>query len=156
MAVNNLCRRISIGNRTGNISIALNDDKIWVDLSGESRNDTFGIKYTTHNQPNRKGIVAHTAILTGTNIPLGCAFERKKDSASEAFKRLLTFLFSMNGDIDLRNVLVASDRGYMLPKLVFEFLIAHGSNVVGIVKRTLECWPFTFEQVQKDNDKDKN
>lgn len=153
--VNNLCHSISIVNRRGRISIALDDDKIWVDLSGESRADTFGIKYTTHVQPNRKGINAHTAVSTTTNMPLGICIERKNDSATECFKRLLTTLFSRHGAVDLHNCVVASDRGYMLPKLVFDFLIANGSNIVGTVKRSLDCWPFTFEQKLKDNDKRK-
>ena len=151
-AVNNLCRIVSVSNRTGDISIALDDDKVWVNLTGVNKADTFGIKYTTHVQPNRKGIIAHTAVSTGANMPLGISIERKKDSTLECFKRLLRFLFETNGNIDLRNVLVASDRGYMLPKAVFNFLVANGGNVVGTVKRTLECWPFTFDQKQKDND----
>ena len=151
-AVNNLCRVVSISNRTGDISIALDDDKVWVNLTGQNKADTFGIKYTTHVQPNRKGIIAHTAVSTGANMPLGIIIERKKDSTLECFRRLLRFLFETNGNIDLRNVLVASDRGYMLPKAVFDFLVANGCNVVGTVKRSLECWPFTFDQKQKEND----
>ena len=150
-AVNNLCRRISVSNRTGNISVALDDDKIWANLTGLNKSDTFGIKYTTHVQPNRKGIVAHTAVSTGANMPLGIAIEKKKDSTMECFKRLLKFIFETNGSIDLRNVLVASDRGYMVPKAVFDFLIANGGNVVGTVKRSLECWPFTFDQKMEES-----
>ena len=151
--MNNLCRQISISNWSGNISGALDDDKIWLDLSGQNKRDTFGIRYTTHVQPNRKGIVAHTIVSTGANMPLGIAIERKKDKTLECFKRLMKFLFATNGSVDLRNVLIASDQGYMTPKAVFDFLIVNGANVVGTVKRSLECWPFTFDQKMKETDK---
>ena len=149
---NNICRQISISNHPGKISIALDDDKVWVNLTGRNKTDTFGIKYTTHVKPNRKGIVAHTAVSTGANLPLGIIFERKKDTTYICFERLLRFLFETNGDVDLRNVLIGSDRGYMLPTAVFEFLIKNGANVVGTTKRMLQCWPFTFDQQLKESD----
>ena len=151
--LNNLCRSISICNRTGKIFIALDDDKIWVSLTGVNKEDLFGLKFTTHVKANRKGLVAHTAVSTGANIPLGIIFERKKDSTFDCFKRLLTFLFERNGVCDLRNVLLASDRGYMVPNNVFNFLIVNGANFVGTVKRMAQCWPFTFDQKTSENDK---
>ena len=98
--------------------------------------DTFGIKYTTHVKPNRKGIVAHTAVSSTAQIPLGIAFEQKKDNALSCFKRILNFLFNRTGGEnmpDLQNVLVASDRGYMIPALVFQFLLNCGCLIVGTI-----------------------
>ena len=40
----------------------------------------------------------------------------------------------------------------MIPNLVFEYLIASGAEVVGTVKRMAQCWPFTYDQVLKEND----
>ena len=115
--------------------------------------DLFNLKYTTHVKPNRKGIIAHTAVSTSLNIPLGIIFERTKDSTLDCFKRCLDFLFSRNGATDLRNVSIHSDRGYIIPNLVFEYLIAAGAEVVGTVKRMAQCWPFTYDQVLKESDK---
>ena len=151
--VNELCRSVSITNRSGKISIALDDDKIWVALTGRNSVDFFGLKYTRHVKANRNGFVAHTAVSTGANIPLGIIFERTKDSTFDCFSRILKFLFERNGVCDLRNVLVASDRGYMVPNTVFNFLIANGADFVGTVKRMANCWPFTFDQKVKEGDK---
>ena len=150
--VNEVLRSISISGRDGRVPVALDDDKIWMDISNARSSDLFNLKYTTHVKPNRKGIVAHTAVSTCLNIPLGIVFEKTKDSTLQCFKRCLNFLFSSNGETDLRNVSIHSDRGYMIPNLVFEFLIASGAEVVGTVKRMAQCWPFTYDQVLKESD----
>jgi len=115
--------------------------------------DLFNLKFTTHVKPNRKGIVAHTAVSTGINVPLGIIFERTKDTSLSCFKRLLDFLFKKDGSTNLRNVSVHSDRGYMIPVLVFEYILACGADVVGTCKRMAVCWPFTYNQTLKENDK---
>jgi hypothetical protein len=114
--------------------------------------DLFNLKFTTHVQPNRKGICLHLAVTSGLNIPLGAVFERKRDNSVSCFKRLLDFLFGGDGSTDLRNVDLHSDRGYMLPKLVFEYLLSAGAEVVGTCKRMAQCWPFTYNQKEKPND----
>jgi hypothetical protein len=149
--LNNLCRDISISNRPGRIAIALDDDKIWAAL--RKLTDCFGLKFTMHNKANRKGFVAHTAISCGANMPLGIMMERQKDSTSDCFERLLNFLFERNGTCDLRNVEVASDRGYMVPNTVFGFIVANGGDFIGTTKRTAQCWPFTYDQKARDNEK---
>jgi hypothetical protein len=151
--VNKLLRSISIEQRQGNISIALDDDKIWVNLAHSAKDDLFNLKYTTHVKANRKGIIGHTAVSTALNLPLGIAFERTKDSSSSCFKRLLDYLFGRDGTTDLRNVSVHSDRGYLIPSLVFDYLLSQGADVVGTVKRMAQCWPFTYAQVLKSSDK---
>ena len=154
--VNHLLRKISIFGRSGEISVALDDDKIWLSQTQSKTGDLFGLKYTTHNKANRKGLVAHTAVSTGANIPLGIMFERTFDSTNSCFKRLFNFLFSHDSDGKddnaFRNVTVHSDRGYLIPSLVFEFLLTNGAHVVGTVKRMAGCWPFTFDQKIKDTD----
>ena len=150
--VNKLCREISVKNRRGRISVALDDDKIWFASSVATRTDLFNLKFTTHVQPNRKGICLHSAVTSGLNIPLGAVFERKRDNSVSCFKRLLDFLFGGDGSTDLRNVDLHSDRGYMLPKLVFEYLLSAGAEVVGTCKRMAQCWPFTYNQKEKPND----
>jgi hypothetical protein len=87
-SANHVCRDISISNREGVVGIALDDDKIWVNMTGKNLKDTFGIKYTTHVKANRKGIIGHTAVSTGMNMPLGIVIEKKKIQlfpASNAF-----------------------------------------------------------------------
>ena len=106
--------------------------------------------------PNTKGIVGHTAISTGINIPLGIVFEQTFDTSVSCFKRLLNFLFHHDNDSRdgnaFRNVTVHSDRGYLVPSLVFDFLLTNGANVVGTVKRMAGCWPFTFDQKTTESD----
>ncbi len=151
--VNELLVAISITNSDRRISIALDDDKIWMNISRAYAVDLFNLKYTTHVRPNRKGIIAHTAISTGANIPLGIVFERTKDSTMTCFKRLIDFMFSQSGQTNLRNVSIHSDRGYMLPNLVFEYLVSSGAEVLGTIKRMAQCWPFTFKQKLREGDK---
>ena len=151
--VNALCRSVSIVEREGKIGIALDDDKVWMHLEHSSMDDLFGLRYATHVQANRKGIIGHTAVSSGANVPLGVVFERTKDSTINCFTRLLGSLFDRDGRTDLNNVFVFSDRGYMLPNVVFDYLLSRGANVIGTVKRMAQCWPFTFEQKLKENDK---
>lgn len=152
--VNNLCKSVSCEDRHGSISIALDDDKFDAHMSGENIRDTFGLKYVTHVRRNRKGMVAHSAVTSGVNIPLGISFERLNDTSSICFKRILNNLFG-NGAGDsanLRGVLVHSDRDYMVPSNVFDYLASCKADFVGTTKRSAQCWPFTFNQKQRDGD----
>ena len=72
--INDFLISISITGRRGKISIALDDNKIWMNLKNSARDDLFNLKYTTHVKDNRKGMIAHTAVLSGANIPLGNFF----------------------------------------------------------------------------------
>ena len=153
LVLNELFREISIVGREGRISISLDDDKIWAHLSNSGSDDLFGLKYATHVKPNRKGFILHTALSTALTIPNGAAFERGKDITVNCFRRILDFLFNQNGSTNLRNVSVHSDRGYMIPMLVFEYLLLCGAEVVGTTKRMAQCWPFTYKQKLKPDDK---
>ena len=69
--LNKLCREVSIANRKGKVSVALDDDKIWLEQTGENAKDKAGLNFTTHMRDNRKGLIAHTAVSTGVNLLLG-------------------------------------------------------------------------------------
>ena len=128
-AMNELLWDLSVTGRTGTISIALDDDKVWFSNTGENASDRFGLKYTTHVRDNRKGIIAHTAVSAVLGFPLAVAFEKKEDSSISCFKRMLSFLFGKSDDNDLpdlTNVLIGSDRGYLVPSLVFGFILEAG------------------------------
>ena len=150
--VNDFLMSISITGRKGKISVALDDDKIWMNLKNSSKNDLFNLKYTTHVKDNWKGIIAHTAVSSGVNIPLGISFEKSKDTTDKCFRRLLDRMFGQNRTTNLRNVYIHSDRGYLLPSLVFKYLVQVGAEVLGTVKRSAG-WPFTYDQRLKPNDK---
>lgn len=157
LIVNEMFRTIAVAGREGEISIALDDDKIWLSQANAKVQDLFDLKYTTHTQANRKGIVGHTAITTGINFPLGIVFEKTFDTSVSCFKRLLNFIFRHDDNSNhhgnaFRNVFIHSDRGYMVPNLVFEYLLANGAQVVGTVKRLAGGWPFTFNQKIDKND----
>lgn len=152
--VNHILRQVSIVNRPGKISIALDDDKVWYNMTRSSLGDSFGIKITRHVKDNRIGIVLHTAVSSALNIPLGCTFERVKEKTELCYKRIFSFMFGTNGGIDLLNVNAHSDRGYSLPSIVFDFLIQNGANIVCTTKRFQTCWPFNFgvnRQSQNDS-----
>jgi hypothetical protein len=152
--LNDLLKKISIANHKGKISMSLDDDKIWFGSTTSQVTDLFNLKFTTHVKANRKGIVAHTAVTTGIMIPLAIAFERTGDTCLECMKRILGGLFGcMSSFPDLRNVHIHSDRGYMYPDMVFEFLLKQGAEVLGTCKRMAQCWPFTYNQKMKENDK---
>ena len=151
--VNKMLKEISVKGRDGRISIALDDDKIWLNCTNSNMRDLFNLKFTRHAKPNRNGIIAHTAVTSGATFPLGIIFEKSKDSTNQCFKRLLGNLFDQGGQTNLRNVSIHSDRGYLIPNLVFEYLLSCGAEVVGTIKRIAQCWPFTYKQVLKETDK---
>lgn len=151
--VNKELKKVSIEGRKGRIQIALDDDKIWFASFVATVEDLFNLKFTTHVKPNRKGFVAHTATTTGIITPLCIVFERAKDSTSSCFKRILDFLFAANGKTNLNNVSVHSDRGYILPVIVFQYLLLCGAHLVCTIKRLAQCWPFTYKQSLREGDK---
>jgi len=151
--VNHELRSVSIVDRPGKISIALDDDKVWYNMAKKAVRDTFGIKITRHVKDNRIGMILHTAVSSALNIPLGCTFERVKENTQTCFTRIFQFMFGCHGGIDLANVNVHSDRGYSLPSVIFDFLIKNGANVLCTTKRFMLCWPFNFggkEQTASD------
>ena len=92
-AFNEICRAISVAGRRGKLRCALDDDKFWFSHKGMNAEDDFGLSYNNFAKPNRKGICGHTAVTSSLNIPLGIEFERKGDSPTACFKRILLFLF---------------------------------------------------------------
>ena len=109
--------------------------QIWLNISNSKSADLFNLKYTTHVKPNRKGIIAHTAVSTGANDPLQIVCEQTNASTTSCMQECLDGLFGQAGEVNLRNMSVHSDRAYMLPSTVFEYLIGNGAEVVGTTKR---------------------
>jgi hypothetical protein len=152
-SLNTMLRELSIVGRSQSIIIiTLDDDKIWAANSGQNASDRFGLRYTQHVKDNRKGIVAHTAVSSTTSLPIGIAFERVNESSNICFRRIMDSLFPY-GNNRLRDVIIHSDRGYLTPSLVYDYLLNYGAHVVGTVKRAA-CWPFTFgNKINPDKDK---
>ena len=154
-AFNDTCRSISVLNRRGQIRLALDDDKFWFAHEGVNAEDNFGLNHLTFTKANRKGICGHTAVTASLNIPLGIELERKGDSSTGCFKRLLDQLFPAHErqlTCDLRHVSIFSDRGYLDPTLVWGYLLKSGADVLGTIKRAAS-WPFTYQQNLGRNDK---
>lgn len=142
--VNSFLRNISIAGRTDEIIIALDDDKIWVESSGSNQLDDFGLRKVTHVKDNRKGIIAHTAVSSTTNLPLCFMFERRGDSAVDCFKRIFGHLFPSSNPSnlpDLNGIRNHSDRGYTLESTVFNFLLPAGADFTNTVRQVM---PFPF------------
>ena len=122
-------------------------------MSGENLRDTFGFKYCTHVKANRKGPVAHTAVTTGIIFPCGLAFETINDSSTSCFKRILNTVFGDGSDKpNLRNVRVHSDRDYFNPANVFDYITSCNGHLLGTTKRSIQCWPFTYNQKKREGD----
>jgi hypothetical protein len=150
--VNQDLRSVSVVDRPGKISIALDDDKVWYNMAKKAIRDTFGLKITRHVKDNRIGMILHTAVSSALNIPLGCTFERVKENTQTCYERIFQDMFGSHGGCDLLNVNAHSDRGYSLLSVVFDFLIANGANVVCTTKRYLVCWPYNFGHTHSAND----
>ena len=58
--------------------------------------DAFSnLKYITHVKDNREGLVAHTTVSSGYNVPLCLSFESTGNSSSIFFERLLNSYFEV-------------------------------------------------------------
>ncbi len=165
--VNKTLRNISITQAYGEVNqqasdtvnIALDDDKIWVESSGRNNRDDFGLRKVTHVKDNRKGIIAHSAVSTATNIPLSITFERNGESAIKCFIRIFGQLFpkstlSDRGDESYPNldgVINHSDRGYTIKATTFDFLLPAGADFTNTVKRIMP-FPFIWGAKVKSDD----
>ena len=159
---NALLRKISIVGRNENIFVALDDDKIWIQSSGKNLEDDFGLRRVTHVKDNRKGIVAHTAVSSTTNVPLNFMFERSGDKAIDCFKRLFSQMFTtgrVDGGVDaipdLNGVTNHSDRGHTLQSTIFDFLLPAGCDFTNTAKR-IQPFPFIWGMKVSQHDTREN
>ncbi|MGH7974303.1 MAG: hypothetical protein ACREBR_02160, partial [bacterium] len=145
-ALNSTFRAIAIDDRSGNIQLALDDDKVYIN---SRTTDTQGLKPTTHVKDNRKGLVMLTCISSATDMPYGACWEKNGDSSQTCYKRILSTLFgNMVGENEvpyLSNVILCSDRGYWTAAHVFNYILRAHGDVHGTLKRA-KCWPFTYDQ----------
>lgn len=95
--VNKMLKEISIKGRDGRVSIALDDNKIWLHCTNSNSRDIFNLKFTRHTKLNHSGIIAHTAVSFGATFLLGIIVEKTKDTTVNCFKRLLGGLFDQGG-----------------------------------------------------------
>ena len=139
-------RSISIVERNDHIPVALDDDKIWVQVSEKNDEDHFGLRKVTHVKDNRKGIISHTAVSLSTIMPLAFMFERKENNVTGCFSKLFSDLFPPNefGRLpDLNRVTAHSDRGFTLESTIFQFLIPGRADFTNTVKR-ISPFPFVW------------
>ena len=156
-AANKTMRKIAIAGRTDDIFMAFDDNKIWVESSGENTSDDFKLRRVTHVRDNRKEIVSHTAISVTTTLPLGFMFEKKGDKAVDCFKKVYSNLFpssstaSSNNLPDLIGVSSYTDQGYTIWDTIKNFLLASGADFTNTVKRIM---PFPYLWGMKKSDRD--
>ena len=146
-AFNDTCRELFVEGFGGFMRIILDDDKMH---DASTQIDMYGLKKTQHVRDNRTGCNAHTLVYTATGLPIGIEWERASDDSTiAASERLIRSQLSpVHGDAgppNLTNTLFAMDRGYLLPKLFFDFLIPSGAELMGTIKRC-PMFPFTFDQ----------
>ena len=151
--INTLLQKITVVGRNVSISISLDDDKIWLQVSGMNLEDDFGLRRVQHVRDNREGIVAHTAISSATNLPLHFMFERNGDGATDCFKRIFSKMFNSNPESipDLNGIVNHSDRGYTIQSTIFDFLIPAGCDLTHTVKRIMP-FPFVWGMKISEND----
>jgi hypothetical protein len=91
--------------------------------------------------------------MTCTLFPMAIRWEKQGKSSQICNKKILESLFrsTLSGYPDFCHVTLFSDRGYWTPSLVY-FLLSCGAFVVGTFIRAL-CWPLTYSQERKMNDK---
>ena len=46
-----------------------------------------------------------------------------------------------------------SDRGYLFPEIVFDFILNHGGHVLGTIKCMFNLWPFNYSRYRRRSDK---
>ena len=129
--VNKILWGLSIAGWTDDITIALDDDKIWVELSESNELDTFELHKVTHVKDNRKVIVACTAVSITANIPLCFIFERVGDTEVRCFLRIFGKLFPVGGSSSDLPDLVGirrnhSDQAYTIREALFDFFLPAG------------------------------
>jgi hypothetical protein len=148
---NRISRNLTIRNRSGNIDIVVDDDKVFGEI--DSSKNSYGLKYVKHVKDNRQGYNCHCAATTCTLFPIAIKWEKQGESSNICIKKMLEGLFrnTAGGYPDFRHVTLFCDRGYWTPSLVY-FLLSCGAFVVGTLMRNL-CWPLTFSQERKENDK---
>lgn len=154
-AANTFLRKIVVADRDGDLSVALDDDKVWVESSGENGTDDFGIRRVRHTQDNRKGVISHTAVSSLTTILLGFLFEKKGATAFDCFKSLFGTIFPSTSGVGLPNLAGVknhSDRGYTLGDTVFKFLLPAGADFTNTVRR-VSPFPFWWGPKQPQHDK---
>ena len=152
-ALNDTCRELFIEGFDGFLRIILDDDKMH---DASKQPEAYGLKKSQHVRDNRTGCTLHTLAYTATGLPIGFAWERANDdSVTGATERLIRSQFApMHGDSgppNLVNTLFAMDRGYLQPRLFYDYLIPSGAEIMGTIRRC-PMFPFTFEQVLKPTD----
>jgi hypothetical protein len=155
--LNEWLRSITFEGRQGDISVSIDDDKVHFELANERKADTFNLKFQKHVRANRNGITAHTCVSSAGLVPMAIAFERKNDTTATCYKRMMDTLTRNNEDCSragaLRNIIPNSDRAYNGLNFVFDYLIANGARPEGTTIRSLNQWPFTYDQKPSASDK---
>jgi len=155
--MNEWLRSITFEGRQGDISVSIDDDKIHFQLANERKSDLFNLKFQKHVRANRNGITAHTCVSSAGLVPMAISFERKNDTTSTCYKRMMDTLTRNNEDCSragaLRNIIPNSDRAYNGLNFVFDYLIANGARPEGTTVRSLNQWPFTYDQKLSASDK---
>ena len=133
-------------NSQNNYLIGLDDDKLHFHYS---RNSTMnGLKCVHHVKDNRRGFTLHTAAFSALCVPVCVMYQREMEGVQATYMRMMKSLFGKErGEAapDLRGVILASDRGYWKPGLLFDDILEAGANVEGTIQRvrifvSILCW----------------
>jgi hypothetical protein len=152
-AFNDTCRELFVESFPNFMRIILDDDK----MHDSSKNPGIcGLKKSLHVRDNRTGCVAHTLVYTASGLPIGIEWEPSgDDSTTSATERLIrSQLAPMHGNMgppNLTNTALCMDRGYINPRLLYDFIVLSGAEIMGTCKRQ-PMFPFTFEQHLKPTD----
>ena len=111
------------------------DDKLHFAYSRTTKME--GLSPQHHVKDNRRGLTLHTCAYPATCVPVAVRFQRLGESVQATYVRTMREIFGIgyNGQLQLRGVTLASDRGYWEKALLFKDFLEGGANVVGTVKR---------------------
>lgn len=141
----------------GKMLCALDDDKVKYAAKPRGKLEG-GFKLHHHAASKCMGMVCNHMALTLSGLPLNICWEVESDTSTTCYRRMVKNTFSMGSrgeNVNLTNIIFASDRGYWTQALLFGFLLALGADILGTVMRC--AWfPFVYDTNLGEKDKRKD
>ena len=143
VATNETLRNLFLSNNNNfPYLLGFDNDKIHFCYAKDTKME--GLSPQHHVKDNRCGLTLHTCAYPATCVLVAVNFQCIGEGVEDTYVWTVWDIFGIgpNGHINLRNVTLASDRGYWEKSLLFSDFLEGGANVVGTVKRVsffVEC-----------------
>ena len=115
--------------------LGFDDDKVHFQYSSKTKMQ--GLSPQHHQKDNRRGLTLHTCAFSAACIPLTVSFQRTGESVQDTYFRAMKDIFGVGagGLLNLRGIILASDRGYWERDILFGQMLESGADIIGTVKR---------------------